>query len=103
MTTYIKLSTLQYPVHEGDIRLEFPEILETLTGEDFPCPDTYSKVKWVDLPSVNSNLQTFYELPPTQINGEWTMVWEIRDLTEEEREQRQIMAGLGDSMTVERL
>ena len=32
MTAYIKLATREFPLHQGDIRLEHPEI-----GEEFIC------------------------------------------------------------------
>jgi hypothetical protein len=90
MTAYIKLLTGEYPRHEGDIRLEHPEILESQTGDTFPCPETYAKVQWVDSPNVKPYVQTAYELPPTKVNGEWTMVWGVRDLTDKEKESLQV-------------
>lgn len=81
---YIKLSTLEYPRHEGDIRLEYPEITEDQTGDTFPCPDTYEKVEWVDPPEYNVKTQLIYEIAPAQVNGVWTMQWDVRDLTEQE-------------------
>lgn len=102
MTIYIKISTGEYPRHEGDIRLEHPEILESQTGDAFPCPQTYAQVQWVDRPEININTQMCYELPPTQINGIWTMVWGIRDLTDSEKEERQVNFG-GFDIPVERI
>ena len=84
MSAYIKLSTLEYPRHEGDIRLEHPEILESQTGETFPCPSTYAFVQWVDAPEFNNETQTAYEIAPVNNNGTWSMVWAVRDLTQEE-------------------
>jgi len=103
MSIYIKLLTLEYPRHEGDIRLEYPEILETQTGDDFPCPSTYAKVEWVDPPEINPNTQKYFELSPTQVGGIWTIVWGVKDLTDEEKEDLQILRGLGNSISVERL
>jgi hypothetical protein len=102
MTIYIKLSTGEYPRHEGDIRLEHPEILESQTGETFPCPETYAKVQWVDFPEINANEQLFYELPPIQVNSVWTMVWGVRDLTDAEKEERQVKP-VGFDIPVERI
>ena len=92
MTTYIKLATLEYPRYEGDIRLEYPEITEDQTGETFPCPPTYAKVAWVEMPTFNANSQRPYEEPPTQIDGVWTVVWGVRELTEEEKDTIQRLA-----------
>lgn len=88
MTAYIRLSTLEYPRHEGDIRLENPEILETQTGATFPCPDTYVLVTPIDTPEYNRETQTFEELSPTQIDGVWTQQFLVRDMTAEELDTR---------------
>lgn len=84
MSAYIKLSTLEYPRYEGDIRLEHPEILENQTGDTFPCPATYAPVRWVDAPEYNPETQIIYELAPIVVDGVWSMVWTMRDLTPEE-------------------
>ena len=88
MTTYIKLSTLEYPRHEGDIRLEYPEITEDQTGDTFPCPDTYALVEWVDPPTIDETTQAVEQQPPAQHSGVWKMVWAVRDLTAEELQAR---------------
>lgn len=87
MSSYIKLSTLEYPRHEGDIRREHPEISEDQTGPTFPCPDTYAPVVETPIPET-SDTQTAYEVSPEQINGVWTRVWVVRDLTTEELDYR---------------
>lgn len=79
MNVYIKLSTLEYPRHEGDIRLEYPEILESQTGDTFVYPATYAVVEATERPSYDVQVQTAYELPPQKINGVWKMVWGVRD------------------------
>ena len=84
MSTYIKLATLEFPRHEGDIRLEHPEILESQTGDTCPCPDTYAKVEWSDRPSFDSKTELVYTLPPKCIEGTWVMQWGVRKLTQEE-------------------
>lgn len=84
MTQYIKLSTLEYPLHEGDIRLEHPEILESQTGPTFPCPDTYAPVEWVERPE-NVGENKIAEIQPPQLVGDkWVTQWLVRDLTAEE-------------------
>ncbi len=88
MTAYIKVSTLEYPRHEGDIRLEYPEIAENQTGDTFPCPDEYALVSPVQIPECDYEFQTVEELPPTQIDGAWTQQFLLRDLTTEELEER---------------
>lgn len=88
MSTYIKLSTLEYPRHEGDIRLEHPEIREDQTWPNFPCPDTYALVEWIDPPTIDGTTQIVELQQPIQENGVWKMVWAVRDLTAEELQAR---------------
>jgi hypothetical protein len=88
MSAYIKLSTLEYPRYEGDIRLDHPEITEDQTGAIFPCPDTYALVTPVQMPECNYEIQCVEELPPVQIDGVWTQQFLVRDLTVEELEAR---------------
>ena len=45
MLAFIRLSNLEYPLHEGDIRLEHPEITEDQTGDTFPCPSTFAVIE----------------------------------------------------------
>jgi hypothetical protein len=88
MTTYIKLSTLEYPRYEGDIRLECPDILDSQTWPNFPCPDTYALVTPIQFPSYNEATQCAEEIAPIQIEGVWTQQFLVRDLTTEELEAR---------------
>jgi hypothetical protein len=102
---FIKLSTLQYPLHEGDIRLEYPEIPESATGGTFPCPPSYALVNQVDEPSHDISTQVVYQIQPQQIDGQWYMVWEVRDRTQEELELVELAnsRSLGMGLSVERL
>lgn len=88
MSAYIKLSTLEYPRHEGDIRLEYPEIIEDQTGATFPCPDTYALITPVQIPECNHDTQAVEETAPIQIAGVWTQQFLVRALTTEELEER---------------
>jgi hypothetical protein len=88
MTAYIKLSTLEYPRHEGDIRLEHPEIREDQTWPNFPCPDTYALVEWIDPPTIDGTTQIVELQQPIQENGVWKMIWAVRDMTAEELDTR---------------
>jgi len=85
MSAYIKLLTLEYPRHQGDIRLEHSDI-----GEEFVCPETYAHVEYVEMPDHNNETQTAYQLPPVNTNNVWSMVWAVRDLTAEELEDRRV-------------
>ena len=84
MSTYLKLSTMEYPRFEGDIRLDYPEITEDQTGDTFPCPADYVVVQEVSCPTFDGNTQAAIQLIPQQIDGVWTMVWEIKNLTQDQ-------------------
>lgn len=84
MTAYIKLSTLEYPRHEGDIRNEHPEIREDQTWPDFPCPDTHAFVVETTPPAADfAKQETAAEIAPKQINGVWTQQWEVRRIPDD--------------------
>ena len=89
MNAYIKLSTFEYPRHEGDIRLEHPEILESQTGATFPCPATYAVVEYTEPPSCNLQTQIVYQIQPQIVAGVWKTAWTIRNLTQEELAARE--------------
>lgn len=84
MTSYIKLSTSEYPRHEGDIRLEYPEILESQTGETFPCPPTYALVNHVNPPAHDVVKQRVKEGFPEKKLGKWYKTWIIYDTPPDE-------------------
>lgn len=87
MTSYIKLATLEYPMYEGDIRLEHPEILESETFPNFPCPPTFAPVTVLPQPPYDFETHHVDLLPPQLIDGVWTVTWsEPRFLTDEELE-----------------
>lgn len=88
MSTYIKLSTLEYPRHEGDIRIEHPEIQESQTGDTFPCPSTYALVVPTTVPAFNEATQIAQLQAPVQVNGVWTQQWSVRSLTTQELDAR---------------
>jgi hypothetical protein len=75
---YIKLATGEYPRHQGDVRLEYPEM-----GEPFVLPDTYAHVQGTPEPEV-TDAQRVVEILPIQVNGQWFMQWMVRDATQQE-------------------
>lgn len=75
MSAYIKLSTLEYPRHVGDIAID-------PSGEQ-----DYAHVSFVNPPEINPLTQRYYEIPPIQVDGVWVMQWAVRDLTPEEVEE----------------
>lgn len=80
---YLKLSTGEYALHEGDIRLEHPEIPEELSGDNFPVPSDYVLVNITDKPEVGHN-QYLAEDPPVEVDGQWYNVWVVKDYTQEQ-------------------
>ena len=77
---YIKLSTLEYPRHIGDIWLEHPE----LDGQ-YICPETYAEVEFSEPPSdIDSNKQFFVQDNPIQENEKWKMTLKVIDYTQAE-------------------
>ena len=81
---YLKLDTMEYPLHEGDIRLLHPEILESQTGSNFPLPLGYVEVKYVPPP-----LQTATHIADSAVpvfkGKEWVLSWNLRFITDEDR------------------
>jgi len=77
MSFYMKTATLEYPLYEGDIRLEYPDIASALTGDSFPCPATYAKVTQQIIPVECGENQYFLESAPIIENGIWKTTWAV--------------------------
>lgn len=78
MNAYIKLSTLEYPRHEGDIALDPAGMAD------------YAQVEWTDRPTFDPAVQRCGEGEPEQIDGIWYMTWRVRNVTEQEIEKANI-------------
>jgi len=99
MTTYIKLTTGEFPRYEGDIRLEHPEIREDQTGETFPCPSDYAPVEIMTAPKIDLKTQTTELLPPQKIHGVWLAFWsDVRLLTQQELDNNAAIAAYQKSL-----
>ena len=72
MSAYIKLSTLAYPRHIGDIEIDPIGMAD------------YAHVEWRDPPEYDRATQRCGETAPVQENGVWHMVWAVRDATQQE-------------------
>jgi hypothetical protein len=79
MTIYIKLATGEYPRHQGDVRLECPDM-----GDEFVLPETYAQVQSTEPPEYDFVTQRAEETPPVLVNGVWVMQWRVRDATQQE-------------------
>lgn len=74
MSAYIKLSTLAYPRHAGDIAI------------DPDGPEDYAPVTWTDPPPFDRATERCGETAPSFIDGQWIMQWTVRAATPEEIE-----------------
>ena len=72
MSSYIKLSTLQFPFHIGDIKLDPAGAAD------------YAHVEWVDQPEYDPETQRCVAGPPERIDGVWHWTWLVRPATPEE-------------------
>ena len=72
MSAYIKLSTLAYPRHIGDIEIDPAGMAD------------YAHVEWRDPPEFDKATQRCGETAPVQEDGVWHMVWAVRDATQQE-------------------
>ena len=87
MNIFINTQSLEYPLYEGDLRLLFSNISESMTGDTFPCPDGFALVEEVTPPEKNTAEQYVIELSPEFVDGRWRQVWEIRTRTQQELDQ----------------
>ena len=72
MSTYIKLSTLEYPRHIGDIEIDPAGMAD------------YALVEWVDQPSFNKDRERCFVGQPIQENGVWKTNWVIQPIPDSE-------------------
>lgn len=98
MSAYINTMTGQYPLYQGDIRLEHPEI-----GDTFELPGGYAHVT-VTQPPVHGPDSYAVEGAPVEIEGQWFTTWVVHDLTPEQlaarEEARKLEAQMRPPVTV---
>ena len=81
---YLKISTMQYPLHQGDIRLMYPDI-----GEEFVIPDSdIVEVEETPIPNYGPN-DFFTESLPVLIDGKWVRQFSVRPMTADEIAERE--------------
>jgi hypothetical protein len=76
MTTYIKLSTGEYPRHDGDIELDPAGMAD------------YAPVEWVDPPIINFERQRLQVGAPIYVNGAWKTNWIIQAIPDSEQAEK---------------
>lgn len=84
--SYLKLDTMQYPLYEGDIRIAYPHIKETQTGDSFPIPEGYVFVEEISQPTNIAADQYITVGTPVQVDGKWIQSWVVNTWTPEELE-----------------
>jgi len=86
---YIDTDTGEFPLYQGDIRWQNPEISELLTGDTFPCPPRYARVVFDPDPEYDvENERTMWALPPVFDGTQWRVSYAVVTLTEEEKAER---------------
>lgn len=84
MTYFINIETLEYPLHDDDIRLRYPRM-----GKDFVLPEGYAQVEEVSPPVCTSPQEYYYPLAPVFESGGWKQQWAIGVMSQEEYDARQ--------------
>lgn len=72
MSTYIKLSTLEYPRHIGDIELD-PAGMQD-----------YALVEWVDPPQIDETRERMSIGIPVKVDNKWLTTWSIVAIPDQE-------------------
>lgn len=83
---YINELTGDFPLYEGDIRLQYPNI-----GEIFELPEGFKEVLASLLPELLEDEKAVPLAPIVDINGQYRQEFSIEKLTEEEIENKAIM------------
>jgi len=80
MSNYVHIETGAYPIHQGDIRLEYPEI-----GIDFVCPAEYALVEETTPPPFDELTQRL-SVDAQRDGDHWFMVWTVEQKSLQEIE-----------------
>jgi hypothetical protein len=77
MTAFINITTLEYPLHVGDLEPAFSGEIE-----NFLIPEGFAIVREVQPPEHGED-QYVAEVAPEEIDGVWVQRFEIREVSEE--------------------
>lgn len=75
---FININTLEFPRHEGDIRLEHPDM-----GETFVCPPDFAVVTLNAVPSFDASTQIVELGTPYKRNDQWFVDYVVINLSAE--------------------
>ena len=81
MSAYINLETNEYPLHEGDIRLLYPDM-----GDTFILPEGFAEVKESN-PPEHPVTKKARETAPLLTDEGYIRQWEFIDMTPQEIER----------------
>lgn len=70
MSTYVKLSTMEYPRHIGDIQIDPAGMAD------------YALVEWVDPPQYNSSIE-YLSNEPKKEGTTWKISWKVLPIANE--------------------
>jgi hypothetical protein len=73
MSSFINTETMEWPLHEGDLHIQF--------GDDVP---NCIKPLFYAIQEGAGNQQTYEKNEPIEIDGNWIVSWKIVDKTEEQ-------------------
>jgi hypothetical protein len=79
---YINITTNEYPLYEGDIRLAHPEI-----GEDFILPSEYATVELEPVPECDKDYYPVAE-PLIKIGDKYVQTFRAEKMSDEDIYQR---------------
>ena len=76
MSTYIKLSTLAYPRHIGDIQI------------DPAGASDYAPVEWVEAPQIDPKRERVFIAQPINKDGVWLTTWNVVPIPDSEEAEK---------------
>ena len=78
---------IEFPIFQGDLKLLVG--FDDLSGEEFETPEGYVEIEdAIPPPYPSDHTKILREKTPEQIDGVWTRIWAIEDVTEEELQFR---------------
>jgi len=82
---YIHIESGKYPLYEGDIRLDYPDM-----GEEFVLPEGYAEVQNTpesEKPPVVAGETVRQPNAPQLVDGYWVQSWEVIPIPEDIKDE----------------